>query len=318
MNRETRKQLTSVDISGYSFEINQFEQRLNLRNLSASTFKNYMSCLKLFLAWYIFSYPHDSAEEMEYDSFRAFVQFLVACGFQPRTVNVYIATMKQYRQLVQGKDWNRYELQFLKYDSVLPKVPGIEQVRKMISCTNDLTEKLLLALLLSTGIRISEACALTYGDIRREEKIIHIRPGKGRSDRMVPLTDEVICLLTHYYRETSRQCRSANRPVPGKESQIFRFSDGITPANTNRLRRVFMNVVNRAFPDGTRFTPHSYRHFFALQIYLQKNDLVLVKELLGHHSLSATEVYLRMAAAMGLVQSGYTNPLAMCLDGRVS
>ena len=42
MNRETKKQLTSVDISGYSFEINQFEQRLNLRNLSASTFKNYI------------------------------------------------------------------------------------------------------------------------------------------------------------------------------------------------------------------------------------------------------------------------------------
>ena len=62
------------------------------------------------------------------------------------------------------------------------------------------------------------------------------------------------------------------------------------------------------------FTPHSCRHFFALQVYLQKKDLILVKELLGHRSLNATEVYLRLAAAQGFVQDGYTNPLQLCVE----
>ena len=59
----------------------------------------------------------------------------------------------------------------------------------------------------------------------------------------------------------------------------------------------------------------SRRHFFALQVYLQQRDLLLVKNLLGHRTLAATEVYLTMAAPMLLLQ-GYTNPLTLCENSR--
>ena len=67
---------------------------------------------------------------------------------------------------------------------------------------------------------------------------------------------------------------------------------------------------------GHGYTPHSCRHYFALQIYLQKRDLLLVKELLGHKSLNATEVYLQLAAVPVMKQENYVNPLTLALSER--
>ena len=318
MYQDTRNQLKNVDISCYNKELTVFEEKLSFRELAASTVRNYLSNLKIFLAWVVMFLSSKPADRITYDDFRSFLDFLAAGGLKPRSINVYIATLKQFRYLIQGEDWNSYEIQFKKYDQKLPKVPDIQQARKLLSSAGALSEVLLISLLVSTGIRISEACALTYGDIRRDQKLIYIRPGKGRSDRFVPLTDEVLKFLEDYCREVMRQNGSSNSPVRiTKESPVFWFDDFTRPANTNFLRRVFSRIVDRAFGGEEKFTPHSCRHFFAFQIYIQKKDIVRVKELLGHHSLSATEVYLKLAASMGLEQDGYVNPLEMCRNQEV-
>ena len=68
-----------------------------------------------------------------------------------------------------------------------------------------------------------------------------------------------------------------------------------------------MDVQKRAGLAEEHFTCHSLRHFFALQYYLQSHDILLIKRLLGHKSLAATEVYLVLAASIE-VQNKYTNP----------
>ncbi|MBP5169583.1 MAG: tyrosine-type recombinase/integrase [Oscillospiraceae bacterium] len=318
MNQETRQQLKAIDLSVYNAEITQFEERLKLRNLATSTFTNYLACLKIFLAWCILALSSKPADRISYDDFRAFLRFLNSGDLEPRTINVYIATLKQFRYLIQGEGWNRYEIQFLRYDQTLPKIPSPQQALAIIEGSRvcHLRTHLLVCLLFSTGIRISEACALTYGDLIRDKLLIHIRPGKGRSDRYVPLLVQLLKVFEAYCRETIQACQKAGLAGLNKDSVIFRMDDGITPANTNFLRRDFAKALSNAWSVKEHFTPHSCRHFFALQIYLQKKDLILVKELLGHRFLNATEVYLRLAAAQGLIQDGYTNPLLLCLEQR--
>ena len=318
MYQETRRKLKNTDISVYKPAITQFEDRLRLRNLASGTFSNYLSCLKIFLAWCVLMLSSKPSDRLSYDDFRSFLQFLQGSDLEPRTINVYIAMLKQFRYLVQGENWNRYEIQFMKYDRELPKVPSCKQAMEIVrgSSMCGLRANLLVCLLLSTGIRISEACTLAYGDLCRDKMLIHIRPGKGRSDRYVPLLPQILKLFEEYCRETIQACQKAGVPGPTKDSVIFRRDDGIVPANSYCLRSDFAKSLKNAFFVDEHFTPHSCRHFFALQIYLQKKDLILVKELLGHHSLNATEVYLRLAAAQGLVQEGYTNPLLLCLEQR--
>ena len=313
MYSDIRKQLKTVDITCYDSQISVFSDRLGLRNLKKGTLQNFISCLKIFLAWCVMFLSSKGVEHISYDDFRSFVHFLNQEHLEPRTINVYIAMLKQFRYLIQGEAWNRYELRFMKYELKLPRVPSVEEAGSMIKNCLCCVERLLLLLLFSTGLRISEAAALTFGDIRRDKHLIYIRPGKGRSDRYVPLLDDVLSALTDYYQEIARACYNAGISRPGPCDPIFRFSDYLRPANSNFLRRIYNNVVNRTFGAKGVYTPHSCRHFFALQIYLQKGDLLLVKELLGHRSLGATEVYLRLAAAQKLESDGYVNPLLLCL-----
>ena len=163
MNQETRQQLKTVNLSFYNTEIARFEERLKLRNLAKSTFVNYLACLKIFLAWCVLTLSSKPADRISYDDFRAFLHFLSADDLEPRTIHVYIATLKQFRYLIQGEAWNRYEIQFLRYDQTLPKVPSPQQAQAIIQGSRlcNLHTHLLVCLLLSTGIRISEACALT-------------------------------------------------------------------------------------------------------------------------------------------------------------
>ena len=77
---------------------------------------------------------------------------------EPRTINVYIATLKQFRYYIQQQDWSRYEIPFRKYDRTLPCVPSIEQASEILTACNTTLETALVKFLFSTGVRISEAC----------------------------------------------------------------------------------------------------------------------------------------------------------------
>lgn len=216
---------------------------------------------------------------------------------------------------IQKESWNKYEISFRRYDRLLPHVLSVEHAGSIVAACETTLEKSIVMLLLSTGIRLSESCALTFGDIWRDRKQIYIRPGKGRSDRYVPLNDSILEVLEQYWHERALICHDLGIPVPGKADRIFYFKDGVNPASNNFLRRVFKSVVKRAGLSVYRYTPHSCRHYFALQIYLQQKNLALVKELLGHRSLNATEVYLRLAAPDTFQNDGYINPLTLCMQG---
>lgn len=312
MPTETREKLRTVDITCYENDIQTFSDRLNFRNLAKNTCQNYISCLKLFFAWCVKFCSSKEATLLGYDDFRMFLAFLDMENLKPRSINVYIATLKQFRYFIQQKSWNAYEITFRKYDRILPSVPSVEQAARILTNCCTLLEIALVKLLFSTGIRLSEACALTFGDISRDKKQIHIRPGKGRTDRYVPLDDSTLLSLEAYCHERNDICRKSNIPLPDRNSSVFCFKDGVKPANGNLLRRIFKNIVKKAELSAFHFTPHSCRHYFALQVYLQKRNLILVKELLGHRSLNATEVYLRLAAPTVFNDEGYINPLTLC------
>lgn len=101
--------------------------------------------------------------------------------------------------------------------------------------------------------------------------------------------------------------RVTKNGVAFKHSPFFCSSCGCF-----RFARNAGDLVQKAELSAFHFTPHSCRHYFALQVYLQKRNLILVKELLGHRSLNATEVYLRLAAPTVFNDEGYINPLTLC------
>ena len=134
-----------------------------------------------------------------------------------------------------------------------------------------LRNRALVELVYSAGLRSAEAVGLDLGDVDFEQESIHVREGKGAKDRVVPLGEEAAHWVARYLREA--------RPtlVRGAENALFLSVRG---------RRLDTSTLRRLLPH-----PHRLRHAFATHLLEGGADLRTIQELLGHSSLSTTQVY---------------------------
>jgi integrase/recombinase XerC len=125
-------------------------------------------------------------------------------------------------------------------------------------------------LVYSAGLRSQEAVDLDLADVDFEQELVHVR-GKGGKERVVPLGEEAARLVADYLREARPQL------VRGAENALFLSVRG---------RRLDTSTLRRLIPH-----PHRLRHAFATHLLEGGADLRTIQELLGHSSLSTTQMY---------------------------
>jgi site-specific recombinase XerD len=157
----------------------------------------------------------------------------------------------------------------------LPDTPKTEEVEAALeSLAGDgplaARNRALVELVYSAGLRASEAVGLDLADVDFDREQLHVR-GKGGKERIVPLGEEAAHLLARYLHETRPQL------VRGAENAVFVSARG-KRLDTSTLRRVFAH-------------PHRLRHAFATHLLEGGADLRTIQELLGHSSLSTTQLY---------------------------
>jgi site-specific recombinase XerD len=133
-----------------------------------------------------------------------------------------------------------------------------------------LRNRALVELVYSAGLRAAEAVGLDLADVDFDREQLHVR-GKGGKERIVPLGEEAAHLLARYLHEARPQL------VRGAENAVFVSARG-KRLDTSTLRRVFAH-------------PHRLRHAFATHLLEGGADLRTIQELLGHESLSTTQMY---------------------------
>jgi site-specific recombinase XerD len=127
----------------------------------------------------------------------------------------------------------------------------------------------------AAGLRISEACQLRVGDIDSRRMIVHIRDGKGGKERFSLLSPRLLGVLRSYWR------------IDKPKDWLFPGRKAGQALDPHSVRRVFHKARAKA-GIGKYCTPHSLRHSFATHLLEAGTDLVLIKTLLGHHSLQTT------------------------------
>jgi site-specific recombinase XerD len=157
----------------------------------------------------------------------------------------------------------------------LPVTPRRGEVDDMIDAAPGdgplaVRNRALLELVYSAGLRSHEAVALDLADVDFEQELVHVQ-GKGGKQRVVPLGEEASFWLARYLRDARPEL------VRGAEPAVFVSVRG-NRLDTSTLRRVFPN-------------PHKLRHAFATHLLEGGADLRTIQELLGHSSLSTTQVY---------------------------
>ena len=157
----------------------------------------------------------------------------------------------------------------------LPDAPKADEVDGLLeSLAGDgplaLRNRALIELVYSAGLRSREAVDLDLADVEFEQELVHVR-GKGGKERTVPLGEEAAHWLARYVRDARPEL------ARGAENALFLSTRG---------RRLDTSVLRRLVPN-----PHRLRHAFATHLLEGGADLRVIQELLGHSSLSTTQVY---------------------------
>jgi len=230
--------------------------------------------------------------EADTASVREYLAHLDTFDYSPATMARKIATMRSFyrwlerRGVIQGNPMAL--IRTPRQAKRLPKAIGVQDVEKLLAAPDVQTllgarDRAMLETLYSTGIRVSELVGMDVCDIDEVGQALIVR-GKGRRERIVPLGSHAMAALQHYLQMRRR----LNHELPGEEPVFINKGDGRISARS--VRRKVTKYLKEAGLDP-EISPHTLRHSFATHLLDNGADLRSVQELLGHQSLSTTQVY---------------------------
>ena len=280
------------------------------KNLSSHTLKAYRIDLAQFTS---FLRKPSELEQIKKEHIREYQQYLGSCGYKPASIKRKFACIKamfrwyEMEEVIENNVFHKLQLN-LRLVRTLPKNIPTDEVKKLIrksrqqlnlepkakyllkevasqidskKSINNLTTLISLELMLCTGIRVGELVNIKLDDIDIADRKIRIF-GKGMRERFVFLPDQEICNLIKAYFAV----RLINEP----DHNSFLLNSRGKPASTQFVRKLVRNVATLT-SISRRITPHMCRHSAACQLLESGVDIRYVQRLLGHQSISTTEIY---------------------------
>jgi integrase/recombinase XerC len=225
--------------------------------------------------------------------FREFLTYLYAQNYTKSTTARKLATLRSFSKFLIRKGKIQASalstIRTPKQEKRLPKCLSLEQVQKLLDAPGEgdilsVRDKAMLEILYSSGIRVSELVGLEMQDIDLDEGVLRVR-GKGRKDRLTPIGSQAIAALRRYF-----QMRQAIGKMESTATgRVFLNKHGES-LSTRSVRRKLDKYLSIAGLDPG-ISPHTLRHSFATHLLNNGADLRSVQELLGHQSLSTTQIY---------------------------
>ena len=266
-----------------------------------STYLDYCKTHKRLSSHTIRAYKNDLMQfyNSNYDNVESYIEELTQSNIKTNTLRRKIACIKvfynylKYQHIIEESPFNQLRFQF-RTEKILPKTIPYDilknifsylEQRVVISKTDYQKQKaernlLIISLLLSTGIRISELCHIHLKDINLSNKTLHII-GKGKKERILFLGDQTTFNLLETYINKN-----------GKESNDFLFPGKYSPKplSEQSVRLILKKIVEQNSLSKT-ITPHMFRHSFATMLLDNDVDIRYSQQILGHSSISITQIY---------------------------
>lgn len=264
------------------------------KNFSKHTARAYCSDILSFLVWM----EDTSCEDVNFSKVRDYLHFIQKFNYKKTTIARKIASIRTFykflyreRKVTSNPAMN---ITTPKRPKSLPKFLTPEEVEKILNNVKIETpagyrNRAILELLWATGMRISELSGLNFGDLNLENNEIRVF-GKGSKERIILVTDRAKTYLERYINSARVLVAKGYRlEEPTESSPVFINNTGY------RLQpRTIRNVINEIVDKielPKHVTPHMFRHSFATHLIENGADLRIVQELLGHASISNTQIY---------------------------
>ena len=229
--------------------------------------------------------------KVNYNNISDFIIYLKKSGYKSTSINRMLSTLRSfYKYLEKNKKIinNPFSMvSSLKTEKRLPNYFKYDEFNKMIDTLDDspldIRNRLILEMLLATGLRVSELANIKINDIDYLNQEIKVM-GKGSKERIVYYGSYAADSLDKYINE------SRNILLNGKESQYLFINNNGGNLTTRGIRLIIDNIVKKACINS-KVSPHTFRHTFATMMLNEGCDIKSVQELLGHSSLSTTGIY---------------------------
>ena len=249
--------------------LQEFETELRLRGFSDQTIKTYLMQTKLFL-----NYIKKDEKDIVEQDIKNYLSSLIANKMQPRSLALKKAALKFYFHEI-----HKREIVNMKTPKIAKNIPIVlskEEIKKLISFTPTEKSKLLIGLLYSSGLRVSECVRLKSKDLELQNNVGWVRGGKGGKDRMFILSELITLHLRMYLENKSEQ----EYLFPGRNGHI----------SVRDVQKIIQNATKKS-DIKKKVSPHTLRHSFATHLLDSGTDIRVIQELLGHSQLSTTQIY---------------------------
>lgn len=269
MYLQLERSLSANTVEAYLHDIDKLNQFLELKDLPAQPETVTLQHLKDFLVWINELGMTPASQSRVISGIRAFYRYLLLEDLVKNDPSELLETPSRWRKL--------------------PDTLNIEEIGRLIEAV-DLSapegnrNRAMLETLYGSGLRVSELTGLKISHIYHDIGFLKVT-GKGNKERLVPVSGESLKYI-RFYREGIRAGLAIK---PGNEDYLFLNRRG------SRLSRVmvFMIIRDLAAKAGIKkkIGPHTFRHSFASHLVEGGADLRAVQEMLGHESITTTEIY---------------------------
>src|SRR5256885_11509188 len=194
-----------------------------------------------------------------------------------------VCALRFFYETTLGRPWMVDSIPYPKKPKTLPVILSRDEVKALLLAPRHLKHRAILATLYATGVRASELCQLQGTDIDSQRMAFRVRQGKGKRDRFVMLSPNLLPLLRRYWK-------------------LYQLKSWLFPGHrvTAPITRMGVAHICRQAGHAAKLTktiyPHLLRHSFATHLLEAGVDLRRIQLLLGHASLRSTSLYLHVAA----------------------
>ena len=260
-----------------NMDFKEFEKEMKVRGFTQGTIESY-----LFHNYKFLKFAGKSPRDVNGDDIKQYLHYLVeARKAKPRTINLAISALKfYYQQFSNKKLFSRIKRS--KEEKLLPRVLSKDEILKMIDATTNPKHKLLIELMYSSGLRVSECVKLKIGDIDVGRKVGIVNQGKGRKDRLFLLSGKFLEDFNGYIAKRNN----------GNNYDAYVFNDYANGHSTTRTaEKIIKNAAKKA-GIMKRVHCHMMRASFATHLFEENVKEEYIQRLMGHARRETLQRYL--------------------------